>query len=313
MMETVLRDAELATILEGLRNDLEKHLRSKIEGRSDKLLIEKSLIGGKRLRPVLLLTVFKALGGKEYQKALDVAAALELAHSASLVHDDIIDYDAVRRGQVSLWRAIGMGKAILQGHRIINLAFDIVLSAGVEIARIFVDAWEKASRGILDEVLNKSVLTERLYLIMIREKTASIFEAACHAGAVLAGAGEDVVRLLRKYGSEVGTAYQLADDLAETYLKKRRGRILYILEEMRDRFLHLLIAQKTGRLPSLFRAVTPFTPREDFLKQQLFERIRSAINIAKDPSIPDTPYRRILQKLPVYLVLQMFEEARQQA
>ena len=313
MMETAITDVELITTLDELRKDLENNLWLKIKGRSDKFLIERSLIGGKRLRPVLLLTVFKALGGSEYQKALDVATALELAHSASLVHDDILDYDVLRRGRMSLWHVIGMGKAVLQGHRIINLAFDIVLSVGVEFARIFVDAWERASKGILDEVINKSVLTERLYLMMIREKTASIFEAACHAGAVLAGAGEDVVRLMRKYGIEVGTAYQLADDLAETYLKKRRGRILYILEEMRDRFLHLLIAQKTGRLPSLFRAVTPFTPREDFLKQQLFERIKSAVNIAKDPSIPDTPFRRILQKLPVYLVLQMFEEARQQA
>jgi len=86
------------------------------------------------------LTVFKALGGIEYQKALDVAVALELAHSASLVHDDIVYRDRYRRGDASLWAQVGAGKAILQGHRIIMFAFQIVLDIGEETTRIFVRA-----------------------------------------------------------------------------------------------------------------------------------------------------------------------------
>lgn len=309
-MKTVLEKFPFDELLGSLKNDLERNLQEKISGRSDRFLIERVVSGGKRLRPLLLLSVFKALGGREYQKALDVAVALELAHSASLVHDDIVDLDKNRRGGRTLWYQIGMGKAVLQGHRIINFAFEIVLNIGVEMARIFVDAWERASKGILNEVLNKSVLTERLYMLTIREKTASLFEAAAHAGALLAGAGPDLTELMRRYGSEVGTVYQLADDLEELFVKKRMGRVFYVAQEMRDRFLQLLIASKTGNTRSIFRAVAPTNPGEEFLKRQMVEKLRSAIDLASDPAIPETPYKQLLQHLPIYFVRQMFGEAR---
>ena len=121
---TLVEARELRELLEGLRRDLEHHLLRRIDSRSDRFLIQKALLGGKRLRPLLLLVTFKALGGRDYEKALDVACALELAHSASLVHDDILDLDYRRRGELSLWRHIGVGKALLQGHRIINFAFE---------------------------------------------------------------------------------------------------------------------------------------------------------------------------------------------
>jgi len=75
----------------------------------------------------------------------------------------------------------------------------------------------------------------------------------------------------------------------------------------------VIIAVLLPFILGLAGAVTPFTPQEDFLKQQLFERIKSAVNIAKDPAIPETRYKKMLQKLPFFLVLQMFEEVRQQA
>uniref|UniRef100_A0A7J3VT54 Polyprenyl synthetase family protein n=1 Tax=Caldiarchaeum subterraneum TaxID=311458 RepID=A0A7J3VT54_CALS0 len=309
-MNTVLERTPLDNLLIGLKTDLEKNLLDKLSGRSDRFLIERAVSGGKRLRPILLLTVFKALGGREYQKALDVAVALELAHSASLVHDDIIDLDKSRRGGRTLWAQIGMGKAVLQGHRIINFAFEIVLDIGVEMARIFLDAWERASKGILDEVLNRSVLTERLYMFMIREKTASLFEAAAHAGALLAGASHDQTELMRRYGLEVGTVYQLADDLEELYVKKRMGRALYVVQEMRDRFLHLILASKTGNTKGVFRAVAPLNPGEEFMKRQMVEKLKSSINLASSSLIPETPYKQLLQHLPMYFVRQMFGEAR---
>ncbi|MEM4287377.1 MAG: polyprenyl synthetase family protein [Candidatus Caldarchaeum sp.] len=311
-MDTALEKLSPDLLLSGLREDLEKNLRVKLADRPDRFLIERAVAGGKRLRPLLLLTVFKALNGLEYQKALDVAVALELAHSASLVHDDIIDLDKTRRGVQSLWYQIGMGKAVLQGHRIINMAFDIALNIGVEIARIFIDAWDRASKGVLDEVLNKAALTDRIYMMMIREKTASLFEAAAHAGAVLAGADEGTVALMRRYGLEVGTAYQLADDLVESYVKKKRGGLMYVSQEVRDRFLHILIASKTGSLRNVFRAVAPVTPDEDFLKRQMVERLRSAVRIARELKAAQTPYKELLQHLPMYFVKQMISEAGRQ-
>lgn len=312
MMETVLEDipADALRTIDILKNDLEKNLYAKIEGRPDSSLIEKAVRGGKRIRPILLLTVFKALGGTEYEKALDVAVALELAHSASLVHDDIVDMDKQRRSSASLWYQIGAGKAILQGHRIINLAFRIVLDIGEEMTRIFVTAWDRASKGILDEVVNKAALTERLYLIMIREKTASLFEAAAHAGALLAGADAEQVELMRKYGSEVGTLYQLADDLADIYSRKKRGKLYFLTHEMRERLVHLLVASKTKQLRGLIRAVAPNTPDEDFLKKQIVDKLKSATLLARDSRIPDSPYKTLLQILPRLFVNYMLEEAR---
>ncbi|MCX8201909.1 MAG: polyprenyl synthetase family protein [Candidatus Caldarchaeum sp.] len=309
-MNTAIEDIDAEALLAVLKTDLEKHLYDKIAGRPDSFLIEKAVKGGKRIRPILLLTVFKALGGIEYRKALDVAVALELAHSASLVHDDIVDLDKTRRSSPSLWFQIGAGKAILQGHRIINLAFQIVLDIGEEMSRIFVTAWDRASKGILEEVVNKAALTERLYLVMIREKTASLFEAACHAGAVLAGARPDQVELMRKYGSEVGTLYQLADDLSDIYLRKKSGRLYFVTHEMRERLVHLLISSKTKQLRGLIRAVAPRIPDEQFLKKQIVERLRSATSLAEDPRVPESPYKTLLRLLPRLFVAQMMDEAR---
>ncbi|MEM0350092.1 MAG: polyprenyl synthetase family protein [Candidatus Caldarchaeum sp.] len=308
-MAASLQEPETMELVEILRHDIETRLRERIEGRPDRLLIERAVRGGKRLRPILLLTVFKALGGSDYNKALDVAVALELAHSASLVHDDIVDLDKTRRGRASLWYQIGAGKAIIQGHRIINLAFNIVLDIGEEMTRIFVEAWDRASKGILDEVVNKAALTERLYLLMIREKTASLFEAAAHAGAVLASASSDTIQLMRRYGSEVGTVYQLADDLTENINRKQLGRIYFLTHEMRERLIHLLVASKTKQVRMLFRAVTPYTPQEEFMKRQIVERIRSAVNLATDDRIPENPYKGLLRKLPWMFVKQMLRES----
>ncbi|MEM4183697.1 MAG: polyprenyl synthetase family protein [Candidatus Caldarchaeum sp.] len=310
MMNTVVEDVYVQEILEVMKQDLERNLYQKIKGRPDSFLIERAVRGGKRIRPLLLLTVFKAFGGVDYQKALDVAVALELAHSASLVHDDIVDRDRFRRGDTSLWAQIGAGKAILQGHRIITFAFQIVLDIGEEMTRIFVRAWDRASQGILDEVVNKAALTERLYLVMIREKTASLFEAAAHAGAVLANASPEQVELIRKYGSEVGTLYQLADDLADLYRQKQRGRLYFLVHEMRERLVHLIVSAKTKRLRGLLRAVTPSLPDEEFLKEQIVERLKSSVGIAKDSLIPESPYKQVLTVLPKLFLEKMMAEAK---
>ena len=306
---TLLEEARVEEIIGQLRNDLEQQLQRRINKRSDRFLIERAIAGGKRLRPLLLLVTFKALGGRDYVKALDVACALELAHSASLVHDDILDLDYKRRGSLALWRQIGVGKALLEGHRIINLAFETVLEKGMELARIFVEAWDKASRGILEEIIASTHLTTELYLRIIREKTASLFEAATESAAVLADANENLKNLIKKYGCEVGTAYQLADDLAESIKRRRYGRMLYVFHEMRDRVLRAFIASKTGRMSTLVSALSPKTPSEEFLLKEIARRINAAQELASSALIPDSPYKRVLIELPAYFVKQMLKEA----
>ena len=305
---TLVEAAELKELLDGLRSDLERHLLRRIGRRSDRFLIQMALLRGKRLRPLLLLVTFKALEGRDYEKALDVACALELAHSASLVHDDILDLDYRRRGDLSLWRHIGVGKALLQGHRIINLAFETVLEKGIELARIFVEAWDKASKGILDEVLLGKNISEELYLMIVREKTASLFEAATESAAVLAGADERTKALVKQYGLEVGTAYQLADDLVDSLKSKRYGSMMFLVRDAKDRILKALIASKTGKIDTLVKALSPKMPREEFLIRQIAYRITRARQLACSRHIPENRYKEALKQLPLYFITQMLHE-----
>ena len=301
-------ETTLDAIVSELRRDIERNLERKISQRSDRFLLEQSLRGGKRLRPILLLMVFKALGGKDYQKALDVASALEIAHSASLVHDDILDMDYRRRGVPALWRQIGVGKAILEGHRMINFAFETVLEKGLEIAKIFVDAWDKASKGVLDEFITQFNPSVGYYLLLVREKTASLFEAAAHAGAILAEADSHLLEVMKKFGVEVGTAYQLADDLNEILRKGQHGRLAYLLEDTRQRVIRALMASKTGKLDWMIRSISPKTPSEGFLRSEIVKRVALARSLIRQSSIPDTYYKQLLTELPLYFVKQILEE-----
>ncbi|MEM1891530.1 MAG: polyprenyl synthetase family protein, partial [Nitrososphaerota archaeon] len=106
---------DLLKYVETARAEIDRKLLEKINNRSDRIVIKNVLSGGKRLRPVLLLLAYDTLGGKDRDAALDVACALELAHNASLIHDDIIDGDIERRGKPALWRQIGVVNAIIQG------------------------------------------------------------------------------------------------------------------------------------------------------------------------------------------------------
>ncbi|MEM3096393.1 MAG: polyprenyl synthetase family protein [Nitrososphaerota archaeon] len=305
---TILAATTLEAIVSEMRRDIEGALERKISQRVDRFFLKRALSGGKRLRPILLLMVFKAMGGKDYEKALDVAAALEIAHSASLVHDDILDIDYRRRGAPSLWRQVGVGKALLEGHRMINLAFSTVLEKGLEIAKVFVEAWDKASKGILDEVISQFNPSSGLYILLIREKTASLFEAAAQAGCILAEADPQASEAMKKYGLELGTAYQLADDLNEIIKRTRQGRMAYLVAEIRQRFIRFLISSKTGRFDWMLRSISPKTPSADFLIGEIVKRIAIARSLTIHPCIPDTPYREFLRSLPLYFVTQILRE-----
>lgn len=301
-------ETSLEAVVTELRMDIERNLERKISQRKDRFLLERTLRGGKRLRPILLLMVFKALGGGDYQKALDVATALEIAHSASLVHDDILDRDYRRRGVPALWRQIGVGKAILEGHRMINFAFETVLEKGLEIAKIFVDAWDKASKGILDEFLAQFNPSVGLYLILVREKTASLFEAAAHAGAVLAEAEGNLLETMKRYGAELGTAYQLADDLNEILRKSQHGRLVYLLEDTRQRVMRALMASKTGKLDWMIRSISPKTPSEGFLRSEIVKRVALSRSLIRQSNVPNNYYKQLLMELPQYFVKQILVE-----
>lgn len=177
---------------------------------------------GKLLRPMLLLEACEAAGG-DPAVVLPAAAGTEYGHMASLIHDDIIDGDAERRGQTALHVKFDLGAAILAGDLLIFETFlsyiqcaergvgsDRVLAAIHTLTRTCIDI----CRGQALEASLAGDLTAgaRAYLQVIRLKTASFYRGACRIGAVLAGAPEPVVIALERYGHNLGMAFQIVDD-----------------------------------------------------------------------------------------------------
>ena len=291
-----------------LRKEIEEHLVREIALRKSSRVIAETLKGGKRLRPILLMLVFDSVGGKNRKRALDVACALELAHNASLTHDDIIDWDIERRGKPSLWRQVGISKAIIEGHRIINLAFQIALDEGVEIARVFLKAWDRASNGVLEELLHRELPTKPLYMRIIKEKTASLFEAAAESGAIIAGASPKLKELYRKYGESIGVAYQLADD----YVDIVRGRLslrfpIIMYQRLEEKFRQALISLRLKRLSSLLKLLSPRIDWRKFLVNEMIKAIKDSWKLVNEMNLRE-PYRSYLREFPLYCVNSMLRE-----
>lgn len=307
---TLITALALEEYVEALRRQVDFHLYKKIRGRADEKVIASVLRRGKRLRPVLLMMVFNALGGRDVERALDVACALELAHNASLAHDDVIDGDFERRGRPSLWRRIGVGRAVIEGHRIINMAFQITLEEGLDIARIFLKAWDRSSSGVLNELLSKEPPSKLLYMRIIKEKTASLFEAAAESGALIAGVPKRVVELARKYGEWVGVAYQLADDYVDTVKGKPFSRFpLIVIERLEEKLKHLSINLKLRKRFSISSIISPKVDWERFLVDELKKAIASAKAVVSEMGVEE-PHRTYLRRFPGYCVKSMLSESK---
>jgi len=295
--------------VEELRKELEEWFEKKVSGRSDRYLLGRVMEGGKRLRPILLMLVFEALGKGDREAALDVAFALELAHNASLVHDDILDWDLNRRSKPALWRQLGIGRAVIEGHRIINLAFQTVLEKGVELSKLFLEAWERASFGVLEEMFTTTPPAKRLYLRIVQEKTASLFAVGAEAAAMIAGADEETRRLLREYGMLVGVTYQLADD----YVELQRGgglvNVLLRLQQMEDLVRRGYIALKSGRLLRFFEAARSLRSPVPFLSKEMQETL-GRIDEIVDLLRVNEKYKTLLRQYPRYCIRSMLQEAR---
>jgi octaprenyl-diphosphate synthase len=178
--------------------------------------------GGKRLRPLLFLWTARACAETtghsiDENGALDVAAAFELVHLASLVHDDIIDDSPVRRGRPAAHVVWGIHSAVLAGDYLFTRANRIALRYGMGIASLMSQAIELTCEGEIaqDDCLFRCDLSERDYLSHICLKTASLIGAACQAGAVMGGGGPAIEESLLRFGVELGCAFQIADDIID--------------------------------------------------------------------------------------------------
>ena len=178
---------------------------------------------GKRIRPVLSLLCCEACGGQT-EFALPAAAAIELLHNFSLIHDDIEDRDELRRGRPTLWKLWGDAQAINSGDAMFtlaHLAMETALERGTDSTRVLraLRIFDEASIALtigqhLDlSFENRADVTALEYMAMIKGKTAALTQAACAIGAVLAGAPPARISALAEFGAWLGIAFQLQDDV----------------------------------------------------------------------------------------------------
>lgn len=174
------------------------------------------LAGGKRLRPRITLLAYAACGGQGYRRVVDAAAAFELVHAASLVHDDIIDGSPLRRGKPTVHTAFGLGEAVCVGDYLFVRAFSLAGALGPDIVIATSRACQRLAEGEVQElVTDKATATERDYVEIITAKTAEPVRACAEVGGLLAGAPDAWRRALGAYGLALGIAFQIQDDVLD--------------------------------------------------------------------------------------------------
>jgi octaprenyl-diphosphate synthase len=170
--------------------------------------------GGKRLRPALLLMVARALGDTGPHRH-ELAAVVEFIHTATLLHDDVVDESALRRGKQTANALFGNAASVLVGDFLYSRAFQMMVSVDqMRVMQILSDATNVISEGEVLQLLNMHDpdVDEARYMQVIRYKTAKLFEAAALLGAVLAGATPARETAAAEYGRHIGAAFQIMDD-----------------------------------------------------------------------------------------------------
>jgi octaprenyl-diphosphate synthase len=175
--------------------------------------------GGKRVRPALTILSNYVVGGDASQfNSIRMAAVMEFLHTATLVHDDIIDNAETRRNRPSINSRFGNQTAVLMGDWLYMSAFETSLQErSLPVLDILTNVTRKMTEGELLQLtlLGRTDVSEEQYLDILQRKTAYLFSACCEIGAILGGAQPEQQSALREYGMSLGTAFQLADDLLD--------------------------------------------------------------------------------------------------
>lgn len=191
--------------------------------------------GGKRVRPALLLLAAR-LCGYRGDKAVPLASVVEFIHTATLLHDDVVDSATLRRGIASANTLWGNETSVLVGDFLFSKSFSLMVDVGsLDILKVFSNATTIIAEGEVLQLLctGDITLTEELYIGVVRSKTAILMSAACEAGAILGGASVEQQQALAGFGMELGVAFQLMDDTLDyTASEKEFGKCIgHDLEE----------------------------------------------------------------------------------
>lgn len=280
--------------------------------------------GGKRIRPRLVLLFSNALGFKGTER-FELAATVEFIHTATLLHDDVVDESQLRRGRATANALFGNAASVLVGDFVYSRAFQMMVSVNrMRVLEVLADATNVIAEGEVLQLLNmhNPDVSVDDYLRVIRFKTAKLFEASARLGAVLADSAPDVEESCAAYGRSLGTAFQLVDDLldyegATAQLGKnvgddlREGKPTLPLlvamergdEQQRELIRHAIEHGELERLQDIVRIVRSTGALEATLSaaREEAERARNSIR-----ALPGSAYRDALLELCVQAVDRSF-------
>ncbi len=279
--------------------------------------------GGKRVRPALLVLSNYAAGGMASEEnVIRLATVMEMLHTATLVHDDIIDNAETRRNRASVNARFGNQVSVLMGDWLYMSAFETSLKErSLEILDILTRLTRKMTEGELIQLttLGRTDISENEYFDILERKTAYLFSACCEIGAILGGAPNDWQIALRNFGMNLGTAFQIADDLLdftaeEEVLGKASGADLL---EGKLTFPLILLVKKEPQLKSDFEKIMHDGNYERFSRQRLLEKLQ-AVGLLEETRrmaytyanraiknlelLPKTEYRSALEEIPNYMI-----------
>jgi geranylgeranyl diphosphate synthase type II len=220
--------------------------------------------GGKRLRPILALEFCRVCGG-DTARAMPFACAIEMIHSYSLIHDDLpcMDNSPIRRGRPSSHVAYGEDMALLAGDALLNRAFEVILEpanrSGLPAESVLRAAYELANASGAEGMVGGQVIdllyeNKPINLDILEKlqygKTAAIIEASCAIGCHIAGAGDDKLTAAREYGSQIGLAFQIVDDILDaTATSEQLGKpVRSDVEHGKATYVSLLGIEEAKRL-----------------------------------------------------------------
>ncbi|QPI52596.1 octaprenyl diphosphate synthase [Massilia antarctica] len=276
--------------------------------------------GGKRIRPVLVLLVANAYGYKGTAHH-ELAAVVEFIHTATLLHDDVVDESSMRRGRQTANALFGNAASVLVGDFLYSRSFQMMVGLNnMRVMQILSDATNVIAEGEVLQLLNMHDpdVTQESYLKVIRSKTAKLFEAAAELGALISGAKDDEISKAGEYGRSLGTAFQLIDDVldyagdADEIGKNvgddlREGKptlpLIWLMEngtpEQRELVRNCIEQGDEQHFDAILAAVTS-SGALDFTRREAEIAARRAADAIAD--LPDSLYKQSLMQLCTFAV-----------
>ncbi|NPA54282.1 MAG: polyprenyl synthetase family protein [Aquificae bacterium] len=309
-------------VMDKLEEELSKYLDSYVEWI---LKVGNYILssGGKRLRPILVLTFSKLLKGENEDRDYPLAVAMEYLHTASLLHDDVVDGAETRRGKIAANRVFGNDTTVLTGDYMYANALYLFSTYGdIDMIRNVSDAVKKMSEGQLLELkkIGDIDMTFEEYFQILEGKTAVLFGSCCYVGASLGGASQEQKESAYKYGLNIGLAFQLIDDLLdytanEEKLGKpvcndlREGKITYPLLSI----LKQLEKKEVDFIKTVLRDINPDKEHIEKIKnmvkekggfEKTFIKAKELVNKAINEldNFPRNEYLNQLENLAKYIV-----------